>query len=309
MLPAHNPDAPLSLRGRLLKPGVRWLVHAALHASPVTVKRSKVAALSFTTFKQGGCRISAGQLGGVPTEWVEAKAKPGEGVLHYLHGGGYAVGSPQTHQPITTRLALGAGVKVAALDYRLAPEHPFPAALDDAVSAYQALLAMGTKPSQIVVGGDSAGGNLAIVLALKLRDLGLPQPAALLLFSPWTDMTASGESMQSRAKAELMLSAEFAAEMRGFYAPGRELAEPLLSPLFADLKGLPPQFIQVGGREILLSDALRYHDAARAAGVNSQLQEWRACWHVWQLHGGAMPEADAALAHAAAFVRFSLRKG
>lgn len=303
MLPTHQPDAPLSWIGRVLKPGVRLLVKRALHQPDLATKRRQVARLAVITMPLRGVRYEQEALGGVPCEWVRAKNSSAQQVLLYLHGGGYVVGSPHSHRPITSRLAAWSGISVAALDYRLAPEHPFPAGLDDAVAAYRALLAAGHNPKQIAVGGDSAGGGLSIALVLKLRDLGLPQPAALLLFSPWTDVSMSGDSVRERADVEVMLSPEFGQEMRAYYAPNGAFEQPLLSPLFADLQGLPPQLIQVGGLEILHSDSLRYHAKAVAAGVASQLEEWRACWHVWQLHAGVMPEADAALKRSAAFLQ------
>ncbi len=295
-------DAPLSLSGRLLKPLAHWLIRAVLHHPDVVEARRRVERLCAITLPALGSRYSAATLASVPVEWVDHGPGQAGAVLLYLHGGAYVLGSPRTHRAITTRFARDAGVRVAALDYRLAPEHPFPAALDDALAAYCALLDAGLPASRLAVAGDSAGGGLTLALALALKARGLPQPAALVCISPWTDLSLGGESITAAAAREVVLSAPLLKTSAARYAGGQALNMPLISPAFGDLSGLPPLLIQVGGQEILLSDALNLHVAARAAGLDASLQQWSQCWHVFHLHAGLMPEANQAIALAAAFV-------
>lgn len=302
-LPPHQPHAPLSLIGRMLRPLMRRLVGGALHAPGATTKRRKVNRLNGLTHALPGARREHAVLGGVPVMWVTYGDLPADApCVVYLHGGGYMVGSPSSHLPITTRLARDAALRVLAVDYRLAPEHPYPAALNDALAAYQALLDSGTPASRIALAGDSAGGNLTLVLALAIQQRGLPQPACLYCLSPWTDLTASGESHKTCAQAEVLLSSVLTAEFTPAYLGGADPREPLISPLFANLTGLPPLLLQVGGDEILLSDSQMFAAAARSAGVEVTLEQWQACWHVWQLNAGLMPEANVALKRAAAFL-------
>ena len=224
----------------------------------------------------------------------------------YLHGGGYVLGSPRTHRALTSRLAQAGRVCVAALDYRLAPEHPFPAGLDDALAAYKGLLAQDISANKIIIAGDSAGGGLALALALRLKAEPLPQPAGVVCLSPWTDLTMSGDSVKSRARQEVMLSEAFGRDSAQHYLKGQDPKHPLASPLYADLAGLAPLFIQVGGQEILHDDATRLAQRASAQAVPVTLQIWPKLWHVWQLHGGLMPEADAAIGAIASFIHARL---
>lgn len=298
-----SPTPPkTSLRARLLGPTSQWLLQATLRR-PLAERRPRVDWITRTLLLPAQ-RIEreSGTLGGVGADRLRpAGSRPVRRVL-YLHGGAYVFGSPATHRPLTGRLARSADAEVVAIDYRLAPEHPFPAAVDDALAAYRALLAE-VPASAIVVAGDSAGGGLSLALALSIRDAGLPPPAALALLSPWTDLTLSGASHRERAARErLLTTATLAADARA-YAGSADLATPRLSPLFADLRGLPPMLIQVGGEEILFDDSRRLADAAAAAGVPAQLVVYEGLWHVWQLFGGALPEADRAIEALGRFVR------
>ena len=225
----------------------------------------------------------------------------------YLHGGAYVSGSIRSYRRLVTHLAAATGCRVVAVDYRLAPEHPYPAAYADSLAVYTALVAEAANQT-IIIAGDSAGGGLAMATAVGLRDCGAPLPAGLVCIAPWSDLTCSGDSMRSRAGRERMLTpAGVAADARR-YAAGAELRTPLISPLFADLRGLPPMLIQVGEDEILLDDSTRLAASARSAGVTVNLEVWPRLWHVWHLYAGLMPEADAAIGSIADFVAARIRR-
>lgn len=216
----------------------------------------------------------------------------GRGAILYLHGGGYCIGAPASHRAITTALAAGSGMPVHVPDYRLAPEHPFPAALDDALAVYESLTA--STPASIAVAGDSAGGGLALALTLAARARGLLPPAALLLLSPWVDLRCEAPSIAGRARSDPMLSPAGLRRWARLYADASADAT-LCSPLGADLAGLPPVLIQVGTDEILHDDAARLGRAIAAAGGRVELQVYPGLWHVFQLHARLLGEADAAL--------------
>jgi acetyl esterase/lipase len=247
-----------------------------------------------------GVRLTQAALGGIPGEWV--KAGPETARMLYLHGGGYFACSPSTHRAITGAYARQ-GFAVFAPDYRLAPEHPFPAAVDDALAAYRGMLETGHAPRSIVIAGDSAGGGLALATLLAAKDAGLPMPACALLFSPWTDLAGTGASVQSNRERDPMLVAERLREGGDIYLNGADPANPLASPLYGDLAGLPPLLIQVGDGEILLDDSTRLAQRARAAGVHVDLKIWNQMPHVWQISQNFLPEARDALHDAAAFAK------
>lgn len=295
--------ASISLRARLLGPASQFLLQPIMAKPAAQLRPQLERAARLITLLPFGVKIRQAVLMGRPTEELLPRRLAGGTVILYLHGGAYLGGSPRTHRGMLARLARAAGCRVLALDYRLAPEHPYPAPLEDAVAAYRALLAKGTKPEQIVIAGDSAGGNLALVTAIALREAGLPLPAKLVLLSPWTDMTSSSGSYTSRVQRERILDVAAIQRAATTFADGRKLADPRLSPLFADLAGLPPMLIQVGDDEVLLEDSTRLADAAHAAGVSVTLQVWPGMWHVWQVLAGWMPEADRAVAGIAGFVR------
>ena len=214
-----------------------------------------------------------------PAEWLSV-ANPQRTVL-YFHGGGYFFCSLKTHRPVCAYLARTAGAQVLSVDYRMAPEHVFPAAVDDAVAWWKELLNQGIKPSDVVFSGDSAGGGLALACMLAARDQGLPMPAGALLFSPWTDLTCSGETMRTKAKDDVMFNAEALPEAATFYAKPQDLKNPLVSPLFGDLTGLPEMLILASNHEILLSDSTRLHEKALKQGVKSTLITRDKLPHVW----------------------------
>jgi acetyl esterase/lipase len=222
-------------------------------------------------------------------------------VILYLHGGAFCLGHPGTHRAISTRLAVAADVPVYVPDYRLAPEHPYPAALDDAQACYRGLLAQGYRPAQIVLAGDSAGGALALALAWRLKQQQQPPAAGLLLLSPVTDPTLGGSTLHSHARRDPMLRQSWVRQgMRWYAAPAHE---PAHSPLEHDLAGLPPMFIQVGEREILLADATRLAAHAERCGVPCQLEIHAERWHVFQLQAFQLPSAARAIRSLGAFAR------
>jgi acetyl esterase/lipase len=244
-------------------------------------------------------------LGGVPVEWT--RPRDARGVVYYCHGGGYLVGSPVAYRRFASRLARASHHDVAMIDYRLAPEHPFPAATDDALAGYRALLAAGHDPASIVLAGDSAGGGLALVTLLRIVEAGLALPAAAVLLSPWTDLAATGRSVHENAAADPMLPASRIAEAAAMYAADVPLEHPWVSPLYGDFAGLPPLLVLVGSTEILRDDAVRIAERARAAGVDAELQVWRNAPHVFPVFADILPEGRRAVHHIADFVKRSRR--
>jgi acetyl esterase/lipase len=245
-------------------------------------------------------RIIAANLGRVPGEWVETGKQNGLTML-YLHGGGYFGCSAETHRAITAGFALQ-GFCVYAPDYRLAPEHPFPAAVEDVAAVYRALLDSGIPPDRLVVAGDSAGGGLALSLLLTLRASRTPLPAAAALFSPWTDLAATGDSVRTNTHRCALFHGEAIAPTARWYLGDADPKNPLASPLYADLAGLPPLLIHVGDDEVLRDDSTRLAEKARAAGVHVELKVWPVVPHVWQLAPTQIPEARQSMREAAAFL-------
>lgn len=239
---------------------------------------------------------------GVPAYWVDVPERPRRGrVLLYIHGGGFLLGAATTDLALPLRIGPAAGARVLSVDYRLAPEHPFPAAVDDVLAAYRWLLAEGYQPRHIGVFGDSAGGALTLSLLMAARDAGLPLPRAAALLSPVADLTGEGDTRDTLARTDPVLGGD-ASRRWSAYLAGTDPRNPLASPVFGDFRGLPPLLIQVGTREVLLSDAVRVARRARAAGVAVDLDVWEGMWHVWQANPG-VPESAAAAGELAAFFR------
>lgn len=232
-----------------------------------------------------------------------------DAALLYLHGGGYVIGGPQEYRGLTAEIGRSAGVRALSIDYRLAPEHPFPAAVDDAVAAYRALLDEGLAPSCIVVAGDSAGGGLAVAMLVAARDAGLPMPAGVLAISPWADLSCSGRSMNTKVAEDPSVTREGLLRLANHYLRGTAPGHPLASPVYAELAGLPPLLIQVGSAEILLDDSTRLAAAAAAAGVRVRLDAWPDMVHVWHFFGSLLPEARRAIREAGDFLSACLRQG
>ncbi|HJP35870.1 MAG TPA: alpha/beta hydrolase [Gammaproteobacteria bacterium] len=233
--------------------------------------------------------------GGVPAHWVRAPESVEDRVVLYLHGGGYLLGSLTSHQDLVARIARAAKARVFNVDYRLAPEHPFPAAVDDATAAYRWLLDHGVDGARVVVGGDSAGGGLAVAAMVSLRDAGTPLPAAGVCISPWVDLEGIGDSMTSNANVDPMVRFEGLGEMAGAYLGGADPRSPLAAPIYADLAGLPPLLIQAGSIETLLDDSTRLHDRAEQAGVDSTIEVSEDMFHVWHAFAPMLPEGQQAI--------------
>jgi monoterpene epsilon-lactone hydrolase len=238
-----------------------------------------------------------------PAEWLTPPGTRADAVVLYLHGGGYVIGSPRSHRHLAAAIGRAAGTRALVLDYRLAPEHPFPAALEDAVAAYRWLLDRRVAPERIVVAGDSAGGGLTIATLLALRDRALPRPAGGVCVSPWVDLTNSAPSHASRAAVDPIVMREGLAMMADAYVGTGDRKQPLVSPLYADLRDLPPLLVQVGSDEVLLDDAVGLGARARAAGVDVVVEEWPAMIHVWHWFLPMLDEAERAITSIGAFIR------
>ena len=239
----------------------------------------------------------------VPSEWVIPAGAGNERVILYLHGGAYNAGSTRSHRALAANIAYASHARTLTIDYRLAPEHPYPAALVDAFSAYKWLLELGIRPEQITVTGDSAGGGLTIALLVALRERRIPMPAAAVALSPWTDLSASGESWQENAKADYMINGPKLKEAARLYLKDASPQTPLASPVYANLHGLPPLLIQVGSEEVLLSDSQRLAESARLSGVDVTLEVWDGMQHVWHFAASFVPEARQAIEKIGEFIR------
>jgi acetyl esterase/lipase len=248
-------------------------------------------------------RVEQAEVHGLNSEWLTPKGSPEDKLLLYLHGGAYVMGNCATHRQLVSYLAKYSGVKALLPEYRLAPEHPFPAAIEDAVGLYRSLLADGYLAENIVIAGDSAGGGLTMATLLSLRDAGDPLPAAVCLLSPWLDLASTGESMTTRAKKDPWFQPDDMPVVAAYYCNGDELKNPLASPVYADLSGLPPMYIQVGEDEILLSDSTRAAEKVKAAGGEVEFEIWPGMWHVFQAFLHQVPESKKAVKKIGNFVR------
>lgn len=239
---------------------------------------------------------------GVKAEWVTAPSAAADRAVLYLHGGGYAIGSINTHRALAATLSREAKARVLVIDYRLAPEHPHPAAVDDATKAYRWMLKQGLSAKRIAVAGDSAGGGLTLATLVALRDAGDKLPACGACLSPWVDLEGTGESVTSKAKLDPMVTKEGLLQLAGIYLAGKNPRTPLAAPLYADLSGLPPLLIVVGEREILLDDASRIAERARKAGVDVTYEPSAGMIHVWQLFAPMLDEGRESLARIGAYI-------
>ena len=248
-----------------------------------------------------GVEVLKDEIGGVPVEIV-TPASRGAGTFLYFHGGGYAIGSPASHRHLVGALATASRTRAFALDYRRAPEHPFPAAVDDAVAGYRGLLDSGIAPGSIVLGGDSAGGGLTVAALVAIRDAGLALPAAGVCISPWTDLTNGADSYRTHAARDPLVFQEDIDRWGAAYLAGADPRTPLASPLHADLSGLPPLLVQVGSEEVLLDDSRKLAERCEAAGTDVELEVWDEMIHVWHWFGEYLDEADSAVRRIADFV-------
>ena len=254
-----------------------------------------------------GVKSRHDHINGLPALWLRPKRHPEDKLLLYLHGGAYIMGSIATHRQFVSHVARAAGVCALLPEYRLAPEHKFPAAVHDAVGVYRELLADGYVARNIVIAGDSAGGGLTMATLLSLRDAGDALPAAACLLSPWLDLAATGESMSTHARRDPWFKPQDMPLVADYYCAKEQRTDPLVSPVYADLSGLPPLYIQVGADEILLSDSIRAAEQVRAAGGEVEIEIWPGMWHVFQAFVHLMPEARTATRKIGAYVRLALR--
>ena len=240
---------------------------------------------------------------GVRAEWTSTPQDDRDAALLYVHGGGYVIGSLDSHRHVVSEAGRAAKIWALALDYRLAPEHPFPAAVEDALSGYRYLLSRGIRPGRIAIAGDSAGGGLVVAAMLAIREAGLAQPACGWCISPWVDMEGIGESMSSKAEADPMVQKTGLLEMANLYLGGARPRSPLAAPIYADLRGLAPLLIQVGAAETLLDDAIRLAKVAGAADVRVDLQIWPEMVHVWHLFHPELKAGLRAIQEGGSYVR------
>jgi len=282
---------------------IRKVLEANPRPAGLSERRNRLDALGGQYSLPADVRVEAADANGVAAEWTGTPdADPGN-VIMYLHGGGYTAGSLKSHRHMVAQTGREARARTIALDYRLAPEHPFPAAVEDAVVGYRFLLSRGFTANHIAVAGDSAGGGLTVALLVSLRDAGLPLPACAWCSSPWVDLEGTGGSMSAKANVDPMVQQPYLIELAAAYLSGVDPRTPLAAPLYADLKGLPPMLIQVGSAETLLDDAVRLAGAAGAADVRVRLEVWPDMIHVWQLFYRQVAAGRRALAEAGAFIR------
>lgn len=290
--PKEKTSVSISKRARVIRAITSWYLNR-IDAKTADVPKTRKR-FDYLTGKLKPARdveIRADTLAGLPVEWLTpAEAKP-DAVLLYWHGGAYLMGSSRSHRAMVSHIASSAGVRALVPEYRLSPEHRFPAALEDAQKLYRQLLADGILPSNIIVAGDSAGGNLAVAMLLALRHAGDPMPRATVLLSPWLDLAGTGESIVTRKDRDPLFDPDDLPFVISQYCDDDEQKNPLVSPVYANLAGLPDTYIQVGDDEILLSDSERFAEKLRAAGGSAELEVWPGMWHVWQMFGGLIPEA------------------
>jgi len=245
-------------------------------------------------------------IGAIPAEWSLAPGSDASRVLLYFHGGGYCAGSIKSHRAMVAGVGKLAGIRTLAIEYRLAPEHPYPAALEDALAAWRFLREEGYAPHAIAIGGDSAGGNLTLATLIKLRDMGEKLPAAAWLVSPWLDLRMTGATLDTKADIDPLISRDYLTGLATAFLGGRDPGDPDVSPLYADLTGLPPVLIQVGSSETLLDDAVRVAGALGAAEVRSTLEIWPLMIHAWMLWSARLADGKAASEGAGEWLRAAL---
>jgi acetyl esterase/lipase len=274
---------------------------------PVAVRRAKIEKLVRLAPTPAGLTVTPveirlGESVPVPAEWEVPTGAPDDRVLLYIHGGAWIICSPRSHRGMVAQIARAAGMKALSIDYRLAPEHPFPAGLEDCLTAYRWIVAQGISPRKIVIAGDSAGGNLALALLLALRDAQLPLPALAVCICPWTDVSNAGASM-TRNEPFDWVEKRMADRWAEWLCSGADASNPLVSPILADLSGLPPVYIQAGEAEILYDMIRAFDDCARQQGANVQLESWPHMIHDFQAFGDRLPESRAALRRIGEVVR------
>ena len=282
---------------------VRELLRSKPRPAGLAERRERLDAIGSTYPPDADVSLEATDANGVAAEWSLAPGSDPSRVLLFFHGGGYCSGSIESHRGMVTAVGRAAGVRTLAVAYRLAPEHPFPAAIEDARAAYGFLLDHGIAAPNIALGGDSAGGGLTLALMTGLRDAGKPLPGCAWLVSPWVDLQMTGASLAAKADVDPLISKSYLEELASDYLAGADAANPLVSPLNADLAGLPPLLVQVGSAETLLDDAVRIARRAGAADVRINLEVWPHMIHAWHLWAARLEEGRRAIASAGAFIR------
>lgn len=259
-------------------------VHERVEQSDIEKHRQSQDRLGQFFGNEKDVEITPKDVNGLHGEWVRVnRPHMKKYVILYCHGGGYSTGSTVYARTLTTKLAATTSMDVFCFDYRLAPEHPYPAALEDGMKAWNYLMLLGYGARDVIIAGDSAGGNLALALVLKMKSEERILPRGLVLMSPWTDLTAAGETHQTRAEIDPVLNADYLKEMTENYAGDQDVSEPLISPLFGDLSGFPPTYIQVGDNEVLLSDSTRLHEKMVKENISVHMDVYEGMWHVFQM--------------------------
>jgi epsilon-lactone hydrolase len=266
-------------------------------------RRKDLDALGQSYALASDVKIEKVSANGIPAEWASTQGAARDAAILYVHGGGYVIGSLDSHRHLVAELGRAANAVALALDYRLAPEHPFPAAVEDAVAGYRFLLAQGFKPERIAIAGDSAGGGLVVAAMVAIREAGLAQPGCGWCLSPWIDMEGLGGSMESKSATDPMVQKAGLLDMANLYLGGADPRSPLAAPLYADLAGLAPLLIQVGAAETLLDDAIRLAQRTGAADVRVDLQVWPEMIHVWPLFHPELAAGKHALDNAGAWIK------
>jgi monoterpene epsilon-lactone hydrolase len=270
--------------------------------TPFLARRKQAEEFAAAFVEPPGIEFAAGALDGVAVEWIVPEGAHTARVFFHLHGGGYVMGTPAGSRAFTSEFALRTRCRVVSIDYRLAPEHPFPAAIDDSVRAYRALLAQGRNARDIAIGGESAGGGLAVATLVEARSQNLPMPASLIAISPWSDMQCEAGSFNIKAAVDPLLTRGSLKEMADAYLDGADPCDVRASPALADLSGLPPMLIHAGSDEVLLDDAIALVDAAGVSHVEAQLVVWAGMIHVWHMFHAMLPEGGKAIDALAQFV-------
>jgi len=290
------------IRGTILKMILRYYSRRTKGSHyKIIRKRAELSISRFIKLPEK-CIINDVDAGGIPAELVSWQGADANKTILYLHGGGYVICSPRTHRDLVWRIARAAKARVLSIDYRLAPENPYPSAVDDALAAYKWLLDNGTDPSRMAIMGDSAGGGLTLALLQILRDRKIPLPACAVCMSPWTDLTCTGASLQEKRKLDPLLQHNLLSDFARLYASESDLALPSVSPLFGDFSNLPPILIQVGSDEVLLDDSRRVAEKALKTNTQVELQVWPRMIHIFQALSYFFPEAKKAIAAIGRFV-------
>jgi monoterpene epsilon-lactone hydrolase len=276
------------------------------HVPTLEEQRAGMAMMAQSAAEPGGVTVTETYAGGCRAYWHDPAGAAMDRAVLYLHGGGYVIGSPKSHERLVGHIAKATGCRALSVDYRLAPEHPHPAAVQDATAAYRWLLAQGFKPEHIAISGDSAGGGLTLATLLSLKENGLPQPAAAVPLSPWADMEANGETFETNAAVDVMIQRDATRDTAAKFLGEADPRDRLASPVNGDYRGIAPIYIQVGGDETLLSDSTRVAARAEKAGVEVKLDIFPEMQHVFQASVGNMPEATDAVDRIGEYLRVKL---